>query len=282
MARSIRLINTYFGPYPRWMPALLQSCAANTDIDWLFFIDHHPPPVSYPNVRFEKLTLAGLNALASQKVGSPVEKDGYSQVDLKPAYGAIFEDFLGGADFWGHCDIDVLWGRMRAFVTDDILDRYAMVSSRRQATSGHFTLFRNIPEVNSIFRDVPGWEAMFAEPKLHAFDESKISRHLRSRIESGTLPFEIYWPEQIVIDRPELRAQPHGWHWKDGRLLDQKGREHFYLHFGEWKHGFVSEPLDYRTPSDYYAVTRHGIWPHPVSRGETFLRGIRSWIGKSR
>ena len=282
MARSVLLINTWFGPYPRWMPAFLQSCAANPDVDWLLFTDHRPPAVALPNVRFERLTLDGLNALATEKLGAPVRKEGYSQVDLKPAYGAIFEDFIGDHDFWGHCDLDVMWGRIRRFVTDELLERHAILSSRKHATSGHFTIFRNTPEVNGVFRNVPGWEQMLAEPKLHAFDESKISRHLRAELERGALPFSIHWPEQIVVDSPELRGQPHGWHWQDGRILDAQGREHFYVHFGEWKHGFTSPPLDYAASSSYYAITRHGIWPRPVSRRETWLTSARTWFGKGR
>ena len=73
MARSVLLINTWFGPYPRWMPAFLQSCAANPDVDWLLFTDHRPPAVALPNVRFERLTLDGLNALATEKLGAPVQ-----------------------------------------------------------------------------------------------------------------------------------------------------------------------------------------------------------------
>jgi hypothetical protein len=278
MARSILLINIWFGPYPRWMPAFLQSCATNPDVDWLLLTDHPAPAVALPNVRFERLTFPAFLELASAKTGMPVRKEGYSQVDLKPAYGAIFEDFTAGYDFWGHCDIDLLWGRVRHFVTDDLLERHAILSSRKHATSGHFTLFRNTPEVNNVYRGVPGWEQMFADPKLHAFDESKISRHLRAEIERGALPFSIHWPEQIVVDRPELRACPHGWHWQEGRILDASGREHFYVHFGEWKHGFTSPPLDYTVPSPYYAITRHGIWPRPVSRRETWLTGARAWI----
>ena len=35
------------------------------------------------------------------------------KTDLRPAYGVLFEEYLDGYDFWGHCDLDVLFGRIR-------------------------------------------------------------------------------------------------------------------------------------------------------------------------
>ena len=48
-------------------------------------------------------------------------------------------------DFWGYCDIDLIFGNIRKFITDDILDKYDKILSR-----GHFTLFRNKDSINTI------------------------------------------------------------------------------------------------------------------------------------
>jgi len=35
--------------------------------------------------------------------------------------GLIFEDYVAGYDFWGHCDLDVVWGDIRKFLHTRIL-----------------------------------------------------------------------------------------------------------------------------------------------------------------
>lgn len=267
---SIALIVPYFGRWPLWMPAFLRTCATNADIDWLFFTDLPAPPHAPLNVRFLPFTLAELNRRATERCGTPVQKTAYTQVDLKPAYGDIFAAELAGYDFWGHADIDVLWGHLRRFFPDETLAAHDVISSRLRATSGHFTLFRNAPAATGLYRLVPGWEAMFADPGLHAFDESKISRHLRALLAEGRAPVRVAWDEELVVDRPELNRRPHGWHWRDGRVLDARGRERAYLHFAEWKHTFQPPALD---PEDcaaarYFALTRYGVHLRPVSRWE--------------
>ena len=37
----------------------------------------------------------------------------YKLCDFKPAYGFIFGEYLKEYDYWGHCDIDIVWGDLR-------------------------------------------------------------------------------------------------------------------------------------------------------------------------
>ena len=61
----------------------------------------------------------------------------YKLCDFRPAFGEIFADELAGYDFWGHSDLDVIFGRIRdhlpaaAFEADKIL------------FNGNFSLYRN-------------------------------------------------------------------------------------------------------------------------------------------
>ena len=91
--------------------------------------------------------------------------------DYKPAYGEAFSDHLAGYDFWGHCDIDLIWGDIRKFVTEDILDTNERIFGR-----GHLTLMKNDPVVNSYYRTLSlkgavDWRDVYSKPEIYAFDE---------------------------------------------------------------------------------------------------------------
>ncbi len=164
-------------------------------INWLFFTDCNIPEEDYPNVRFEPLNLTQLNQLASQKLGIRVRKEAFSQVDLQPAFGVIFEEYIDGFDYWGHCDVDVVWGDIRNFVTEKKLASYDIVSFRKEFLAGHLTLWRNEPKINSLFCSVPGYQDIFASRECFSFDEAVISTFLRSCDEAGNPLASVYWPE---------------------------------------------------------------------------------------
>ena len=52
----------------------------------------------------------------------------------------MFSEYLTGYDFWGHCDIDLLWGNIRRFVTDEKLKKY-----KKLYTAGACVLYKNDP-----------------------------------------------------------------------------------------------------------------------------------------
>ena len=62
-------------------------------------------------------------------------------------YGEIFEDYLLGYDFWGMCDMDMIFGDLSRFITTDILEKHDKIYQL-----GHLTLYRNNKEVNGRFR----------------------------------------------------------------------------------------------------------------------------------
>ena len=150
---SICLVVCYFGALPPYLSCVLRSCAENADVDWLVFSDA-PPPVLLPrNVRWQTATLDGLGRKFSEKLGYSVNLPHPRLLcHFKAAYGFLFEDQLAKYDFWGHCDLDVIFGDLRAFLREDILKFYPKI-----LCSGHLCLYRNSPEVNRYFRlEAPG------------------------------------------------------------------------------------------------------------------------------
>jgi hypothetical protein len=69
--------------------------------------------------------------LACEKLGFGVNiKHSYKLCDFKPAYGFIFFELIENYDFWGYCDIDIIFGSIRDFITKEILESHDLISTR--------------------------------------------------------------------------------------------------------------------------------------------------------
>jgi hypothetical protein len=96
----------------------------------------------------------------------------YKVNDYKPLFAHLFPDLVAGYDWWGHIDNDLLLGNVTA-----VLARYGPTSdiisgSPDHSTWGPFTLFRNTPDINTLFqRATISLDQIFANPKPVCFDE---------------------------------------------------------------------------------------------------------------
>lgn len=277
---KVIVISTYFGSWPVWFPAFLVSCAKNETIDWLFFTDCEIPKATYPNIRFEQMDLGEFNRLASKQLGFRIQKGVYAQVDLQPAYGVIFEEYIKGFDFWGHCDVDVVWGDIRSFITEALLRNHDIVACRKDFLAGHLTLWRNEPQTNGLFRLIPAYREIFSCSEYHNFDESIASTFLKTLIATGNSKIRVYWPEQMVVWFYG-EANPNGWYWCNGKIFDARHRERIYLHFQASKNWVTRIDFDVSDRPAKFDFTRHGIWSR-----RPFVRDLPNakvkWIGLIR
>lgn len=169
--KKIALIIPYFGKFPNYFPLFLNSCRRNPTIDWLLVTDI-AEDCDYPeNVHVIPMTFAGLQAHIQSSFDFQISLETpYKLCDYKPAYGYLFRQWLEGYDFWGHCDMDLLFGDLRAFFPDSALEQYDKIGHL-----GHLTLYRNCPEVNTAF--MTGSEAsqrcseVLSHSHIFVFDE---------------------------------------------------------------------------------------------------------------
>jgi hypothetical protein len=171
--KTIGIACCFVGEWPKWGDLFIESCRHNPSIDFYLMTDcvppHHVPP---ENVKFVNLDLPGFSALASAKLGIEVSlKRPYKLIDFKPAYGVIFRDYLGSYDFWGYCDLDVAFGDIRKFLTDELLDEYDVIAARRELITGHFTLFRNTDNMTRLYENSRDYKKVFSSNDTFAFDE---------------------------------------------------------------------------------------------------------------
>lgn len=172
LSPSIALIICYFGAWPSWFPFFLATCRANPSIDWLFFTDCPPPAQSSANTHFIPFTLDDFNRTSSNSLGLQVEvKHPYKLCDLRPAFGHIFAEQVADYTFWGHTDLDVVYGNLRTFLPDAVLTNHDVITARRAYLSGHFTLYRNTPTINALYQASPDYARIFESEAYMNFDE---------------------------------------------------------------------------------------------------------------
>ena len=169
--RKIVLFVPYFGPFPAHMPLWVRSCGANPGIDWVLITDQECPSPLPPNMRYVKTPFGEIRERFSERLGFPVCLDRpYKIVDFKPAYGYLFADMLSGYDVWGYCDVDVIFGDIRAFFTEELFSRYQKIQAL-----GHLTFYRNQETTNALFMErCPGvayYRDVFTDSRIYCFDE---------------------------------------------------------------------------------------------------------------
>ena len=77
----------------------------------------------------------------------------YKVNDLKPAFASLFPELVQNYDWWGHMDNDMVLGDFRRFFTRDLLSSHDILTAYTNTyTAGPFTLFRNTPTINTLYR----------------------------------------------------------------------------------------------------------------------------------
>ncbi|MBB3839605.1 hypothetical protein FHS57_003614 [Runella defluvii] len=167
--KTILIILPYFGPFPKMFPFWLESAYANSSIDFLIITNNKldaKKNIKVVNMEFEELKL-----VIQKKFDFPISLPSpYKLCDFKGAYGVIFCNFIKGYDFWGFGDIDLIYGNIRLFLTNEILSNFWVISGW-----GHLTLYKNNEMCNNFFKNyLEGFQYyknVFSNPKNSAFDE---------------------------------------------------------------------------------------------------------------
>ena len=170
--KKIAFVVVWSGKLPNYFPVWLASCKENPTVDFFVFTDdrtEYDYPVNVKNYyfSFEELKQKFCDIFPFE---ISLEKP-YKFCDYKPAYGEAFSSYLTEYDFWGYCDIDVIWGNIREFLTDEVLE-----NNERIFTRGHCSLFRNNERVNSYYRTLNAeghldYKMVYQSDKSWCFDE---------------------------------------------------------------------------------------------------------------
>jgi len=222
------------GPWPPWMAFFYETCRYNSTVHWLLVGSEPLPPGMPQNIRYIPMDLRTFNHRASERLGLRVKvQPRFPQklCDYKCVYGKIFEEYLTPYQFWGHCDLDVVFGNIRSFLTREILDECDVISSFGQRLNGPFTIYRNTPEILRVYEKNPIHRVVFTDARNHyCFDEYHLTQTLREIAAKGEL--------RLRFDDALQRHNRHGGlhYWEEGCLWEACSRKQALLfHFAQWK-----------------------------------------------
>jgi len=176
-------------------------------------------------------------------------------------------------DFWGYCDIDVILGNIRAFMTDELLNEYDVISARHDYLTGCFALFRNTSALRELFSQSKDYRKVFTDPRNFFFDETNFAfeafeqglhySQIHTEVESMTHVIrrlqeanrlKAYFEFQIV------EGFAGNMLWKQGTLIYRKQFEAMLYHLVRFKRKY-SEPLNlYRKIPDEFRIGKKKIY----------------------
>lgn len=167
---KLALLNCYFGNLPNYFELWLQSCKYNPQIDFIFITDANIDIDVPCNVKVVVQTWDELVQFINSKFNFEISiQSPYKLTDFKPAYGYIFEDYFKGYDYWGYCDIDLLFGSLISFIGKPMHEGYEKIYRL-----GHLTIYKNTERMRCLFKQKGGmfsYKEVFSNPEFYSFDE---------------------------------------------------------------------------------------------------------------
>lgn len=187
--KRIAIINIFFGEFPWYFDLFLKSCNTNPTVSFLIFTDQKRPKNCPLNVEFIPFTIEQFNNLSSEKLHLDIKiKNAYKLCDFKPAYGVILSDFLENYEYWGITDVDIIFGRIREFITVEVLENFEVISVRNDYPTGSFMIFENNEKINRLFKKSKDYKKVFTSDKHYCFDECNF---VHQYLEEGGQIFDI-------------------------------------------------------------------------------------------
>ena len=286
--KTIAILIPYFGKWPEWVELFFDSVERNTTIDFHFLTNCDVTISKATNVFFHEMTFEEYIQNAQRHINVPINiPNPYKICDLRPLFGLIHYDIIKQYDYYGWTDVDLLFGDIREFYTDEILAGHEVFSTHSTRISGHLALFKNTLENKTKYLSIYNWENAVQNPNFVGIDEhgitnaytmtffdkinekfklsinNFITRYVKKKrlkklylIEQYTTPFlPIKW-----IDGTQNSEQPSKWFYHQGVVTNDRDQRNFiYIHFmnfksSQWRHDGTKAPWEGKEKICFAAV----------------------------
>lgn len=173
MEKKCILILPYFGKFKNYFQLFLDSCKYNHKYNWLIITDCIEDFDFPSNIKKINMSFNEMKKIFQSKFDFKISlKEPYKLCDFKPAYGYIFEEYIEGFEYWGHCDCDMLFGDLDKFLPKLFESEYDKIFC-----GGHLTIYKNSQINNRKFmsknhQNLYLYKCALANPEGFAFDEA--------------------------------------------------------------------------------------------------------------
>lgn len=292
MKIRIAVIVIYFGKLPPYFPLWVKSCAYNPDVDFLFFTDCALSNLPQ-NVFQYQMTLEELKKRASGIVGFEVSMGtAYKVCDYRPMFGELFQDYLTEYEYWGHCDIDLIFGDLQYF-----FDKYDLRQYDRFNALGHLSLYRNDKEINRRYRREGGldYREVFTTEKHCYFEEYQGMTAIYLKNQFPFFTGQIYadvssiYKRYRIVDIYKLDEKAKNYpnqvfFWEDGKCYRSyydenqlRSEEYLYIHFKQ--RGDLPMEKNVQDSTAFY-ITRFGFFKKEGEPTRKLMQKYNPYQGK--
>ena len=287
---KIAIIVPYFGKLPNYLPLWLKSCEHNPTVDFHILTDQ--PLKNLPkNVTTTNTTLNQIKDRASKALGFEAAlTTPYKCCDYRPLYGLMFSDILESYDYWGHSDVDMIFGDLQKF-----FDKYDLYSYDKFGIFGHLSLFKNCEKVNNAFR-LADYREIYTSEENKIFDErggipAVMREHgfklfeKRIFVDISTKFHRYRMIEASSLDPKTINYPHQTFYWSNGKLYhiylkdgNIHQEEYLYIHFQKRPD---YKPDDAVLHSAGYFITNQGFIPgSPETLTKKAFQTLNKYPGK--
>lgn len=262
-----------------------ESALRNPSVDFMFFTDADVEPAN--NIILHKMQFTDFQQLAQNAFDFPIVLDRpYKLCEYKQAYGYILQDYIKDYDFWGYGDLDLVYGDIRTFLTDDVL-KYKFLLGW-----GHLTFLHNDDDTNIYFMKqesgYQNYKDAFRTSEITFFDEYGYNGCSDKWRDCRPDDCWLEWPFDNASKPKEayhFNSMTRGWNQVIFEHIDNKlymvrfnngkieKKESLYAHFQH--RGFMKDRV---TDYDHFLVTPRAIIDYPKHFVNLKLR----WLCRKR
>lgn len=234
MKRGVFII-PYFGNLPYYFPLWMHTASYSKRFDFWIYTNDRSVVSSAKNIKIIYQDFAEFVAFTQSKFDFHIALHSPRKLcDFKPTYGYVFEEQLFGYDYWGFCDVDLIWGDIDRLVPLD-------AGYDKLYVHGHMTLMKNTTEINRLFmRSVDSYESyvsLLSTPNNCVFDEA--ADGLNINLIAQKYGIKTYYDYQIADINPfsyifRIAKYDYSSPFKKGRavIIPPKNKMLFYWHDG--------------------------------------------------
>lgn len=270
---SIAHLICYMGKFPWYFDYFVYSCSFNPSINFFVITDNTTYEKPLPeNVKLIYQSLEEVSKIATHKLGFKIDiKNSYKICDFKPAFGILFSELIEGYDFWGFGDIDVIFGNIRNFITEEILDNYDLISVRPDWIPGCFVLLKNNDKMRTLFMHSKDYRKVFSSDIHYCFDETNFAHdaftegnyysQIDTEIESMMHVIKKMEEENYIkpfFDLFIIEGIPGKLIWEKGKMTYKNKYEILLYHLIRLKSYYKPTKVPQQIP-DYFTISQKKI-----------------------
>lgn len=169
------MITPWFGAEPEWMMTYWANVQKQLE------------PQGYDFLMWDDLSWFEERVWNTLGIDCPITYGSSKIHDYRAAFGVIFAEEIESYEFWGHTDFDCVYGCVGEWVTDEFLDGLDIHSNHVDYMCGPWSLYRNTPTVNELFRRHPNWQSILQDPTTLGWVEMGFTEIVDAAHEAGEI-----------------------------------------------------------------------------------------------